>query len=250
MGRFFQGQNTTLMFSGANSPKPFTVLATDIVPDYNSLSPAADGSRVMPFYDYNESGERMENITDWALGQFQKQYKDKKISKENIFQFVYAVLHHPAYRAKYEINLKREFPRIPFYEDFWKWAEWGMDLHLNYEKVEPYPLVRIEVGATRSGMGDATTLRLIARKEKGYIEIDTMCTLNEVPAEAWEYRLGTYSALEWILERYKEKKPKDPTIAEKFNTYKFADYRESVIELLGRVCTVSVETMKIVREMP
>ena len=64
-----------------------------------------------------------------------------------------------------------------------------------------------------------------------------------VPAEAWEYRLGTYSALEWILERYKEKKPKDPTIAEKFNTYKFAEYKESVIELLGRVCKVSVETV-------
>jgi predicted helicase len=65
-----------------------------------------------------------------------------------------------------------------------------------------------------------------------------------------EYRLGTYSALEWVLERYKEKKPKDPTIAEKFNTYKFADYKESVIALLGHVCTVSVKTMEIVREMP
>jgi predicted helicase len=91
---------------------------------------------------------------------------------------------------------------------------------------------------------------LQARKEKGYIKIDTICTLNEVPAEAWEYRLGTYSALEWILERYKEKKPKDPTIAEKFNTYRLWDYREQVIDLLCRVCTVSVETMRIVKEMP
>ena len=87
-------------------------------------------------------------------------------------------------------------------------------------------------------------------KRKGEIEIDTLTTLRGVPAEAWEYRLGTYSALEWILERYKEKKPKDPTIAEKFNTYQFREYKESVIELLGRVCTVSVETMKIVKEMP
>ena len=62
--------------------------------------------------------------------------------------------------------------------------------------------------------------------------------------------MGTYSALEWVLERYKEKKPKDPTIAEKFNTYKFADYKESVIELLGKVCAVSVKTMEIVKEMP
>ena len=92
--------------------------------------------------------------------------------------------------------------------------------------------------------------RLIARKEQGLIEVDTQTTLRGVPAEAWEYRLGTYSALEWILERYKEKKPKDPTIAEKFNTYRFADYKEQVIDLLGRVCTVSVESMKIVGEMP
>jgi len=91
---------------------------------------------------------------------------------------------------------------------------------------------------------------ICARKERGEIEIDTHTTLRGVPAEAWDYRLGTYSAVEWVLERYKEKKPKAPTIAEKFNTYKFAEYRESVIELLGRVCTVSVETMKIVREMP
>ena len=94
------------------------------------------------------------------------------------------------------------------------------------------------------------TPRLMARKDKGEIEIDTQTTLRGIPAEAWEYRLGTYSALEWILERYKEKKPKDPTIAEKFNTYKFAEYKESVIELLMKVTTVSVETMKIIAEMP
>ncbi len=133
-----------------------------------------------------------------------------------------------------------------------------MELHLNYETVEAYPLERIEnVGAERRSAQDAAPLRpyapitrLIARKEQGMIEIDTQTGLRGVPAEAWEYRLGTYSALEWILERYKEKKPKDPTIAEKFNTYRFADYKENVIDLLTRVCTVSVETMKIVKEMP
>lgn len=90
---------------------------------------------------------------------------------------------------------------------------------------------------------------LMAREESGVIEVDTYTTLHGVPVEAWQYQLGTYSALGWILERYKEKKPRDPTIAEKFNTYKFADYKEQVIELLRRVCTVSVETMKIVNEM-
>ena len=229
----------------------------------------------MPFYDYDTHGERSENITDWALGQFQKHYKDKKITKEDIFHYVYAVLHHPAYRAKYEINLKREFPRIPFYEGFGQWAEWGkrlMELHLGYETIEPFQLERVETPSALSGtspksagmktpkssssadLGEAgrgsVVTRLMARKERGEIEIDSVTTLRGVPAEAWEYRLGTYSALEWILERYKEKKPKDPTIAEKFNTYQFAEYKEQVIELLGKVCTVSVETIKIIKEMP
>jgi predicted helicase len=83
-----------------------------------------------------------------------------------------------------------------------------------------------------------------------YAKVDTVTTLRGVPAEAWEYRLGTYSALEWVLERYKEKTPKDPTIREKFNTYKFADYKEKVIDLLQRVCSVSVETMRIIEQMP
>lgn len=74
-------------------------------------------------------------------------------------------------------------------------------------------------------------------------------THPKIPRGRSSIWFGTYSALEWILERYKEKKPKDPTIAEKFNTYRFADYKEQVIELLMRACTVSVETMKIVKEM-
>lgn len=70
-----------------------------------------------------------------------------------------------------------------------------------------------------------------------------------MPAEAWDYKLGNRSALEWILDQYKEKTPKDPTIREKFNTYRFADYKEKVIDLLARVTRVSVETQRIVSEM-
>ncbi len=226
--------------------KEFNALTVNSVPDLHFNG----DSQCFPVYRYAEDGLRVENITDWALGQFQKHYKDKKITKEDIFHYVYAVLHYPAYRAKYEINLKREFPRIPFYEDFKKWAAWGqrlMELHLDYETVEPYPL---KVETLKVSETFRVSPRLIARKGRGEIEIDTQTTLKGVPAEAWDYRLGTYSALEWILERYKEKKPKDPTIAEKFNTYCFADYKEQVIDLLARVCTVSVETMKIVKEMP
>ena len=92
-------------------------------------------------------------------------------------------------------------------------------------------------------------VKLKADKEKGIIELDELTFLSGVPKEAWEYKLGNRSALEWILDQYKEKKPTDPTIAEKFNTYRFADYKEQVIDLLKRVCTVSVETMKIVNQL-
>ena len=112
------------------------------------------------------TGDRIDNITDWALKQFTAHYKSaepspqpspgerskrgkaaRKITKEAIFHYCYAVLHDPVYREKYAQNLKREFPRIPFYADFWQWADWGerlMALHIGYEKVEPFALTRTD----------------------------------------------------------------------------------------------------------
>jgi predicted helicase len=79
--------------------------------------------------------------------------------------------------------------------------------------------------------------------------LDTETQLSGIPKTAWDYRLGNRSALEWILDQHRERKPKDPTIRERFNTYRFAGYKEKVIELVTRVTRVSVETMKIVTAM-
>lgn len=204
-------------------------------------------STILPFYYYKSPGNQTENITDWGLNQFIKQYGKKGMTKEGIFNYVYAVLHNPAYRKKYELNLKREFPRIPFYTDFKQWAEWGkqlMDLHINYETVQPYSLKELTIGSKESPKA-----KLKADREKGNIVLDENTVLEGIPKESWSYKLGNRSAIEWILDQYKESKPKDPTIAEKFNTYKFADYKEQVIDLLKRVCTVSMETIKIVQQM-
>ncbi|MBD2393974.1 transposase [Cyanobacterium aponinum FACHB-4101] len=179
----------------------------------------------------------------------------KLITKEDIFYYVYAVLHNPKYREKYELNLKREFPKIPFYDNFWQWVNWGkklMDLHLNYEKIEPYNLKRIDVALSRNSSPkrqEEIKAKLKADKVKHQIIIDEMTILTEIPPIAWEYKLGNRSALEWILDQYKEKKPRDKTIAERFNNYRFAEYKEKVIDLLMRVTTVSVETMKIINEI-
>jgi predicted helicase len=219
---------------------------------------AVDAYQQVPLRRF-EDGEEIDNITDWSLDQFRKHYqpgrgkKDRPITKEAIFHYVYGVLHDPVYRDKYALNLKREFPRIPFYADFWQWADWGralMDLHIGYESVVPWPLPRTDVPdekARRAGQAPKALLK--ADKDAGLIRLDSETTLAGVPAEAWDYRLGNRSALEWVLDQYKEKTPKDPTIREKFNTYRFADYKDKVIDLLARVTTVSVETMKIVAAM-
>ncbi len=244
----FINRNPSFATMGISSDKPFSILSIDTYTDLNYLSPAANGCRIFSFYNYNNCGKKIENITDWGLEQFHTNYNDKTINKEDIFNYVYAVLHNPEYRKKYEMNLKREFPRIPFYDDFWKWAGWGkklIDLHINFETVEEYPLKETTTELNK----EVYKPKLKANKDTGTIELDNQTTLSGIPKEVWDYKLGNRSALEWILDQYKEKKPKDPTIAEKFNTYRFIDYKYKVIDLLKRVTTVSVETVKIVEEM-
>jgi predicted helicase len=90
---------------------------------------------------------------------------------------------------------------------------------------------------------------LKADKKHGIIVLDSETQLSGVPREAWDYRLRNRSALEWILDQYKEKTPKDPTIREKFNPYRFAHYKEKVIDLLGRVTRVSLDTQRVVEAM-
>ncbi len=241
------GENKLISFVTGNRLN-FAVLATDKLPNYAIYS--LDPAQCISLYRYDKQGNRTDNITDWGLNQFRTHYQDNTITKDNIFHYTYAVLHHPAYREKYALNLKREFPRLPFYEDFPQWVTWGkqlMDLHLNYETVKKYALKRID---KKLASNKANKPKLKADKEAGNIQLDDITTLQGIPFDAWEYKLGNRSALEWILDQYKEKKPRDQTIAEKFNTYRFADYKESVIELLQRVCTVSVETMAIIGKMP
>lgn len=257
--------NITINFSGV-AAKEFQCLANNGLVNVQFTFNSVNTS----LYCYDSEGNRIDNITDWGLGQFRGHYKDDALTKEDIFHYVYAVLHNPAYRKKYELNLKREFPRIPFYEVFHKWAGWGkalMELHIGYETVEAYPLevitsdTKAEHKRVTKEMFSAKEpqamyarqpkikVKLKTDKERGLILIDELTTISGVPASAWEYKLGNRSALEWILDQYKEKKPKDPTIAEKFNTYRFADYKDHVIDLLKRVCTVSVKTMEIVGGM-
>ena len=202
-------------------------------------------------YRYSKSGERIDNITDWGLNKFTAHYGKKGVTKDAIFAYCYAVLHDPVYREKYALNLKREFPRIPFYPDFAQWVKWGealMAMHIGYEAVEPFALERIETPAKRAA-GTQPKPVLKSHPDLGSVVIDADTQLTGIPRAAWFYRLGNRSANDWVLDQHKEKKPRDPTIAAKFNTYRFADYKQSCIDLLARVVTVSLDTVKITQAM-
>ncbi|MBP9149806.1 MAG: N-6 DNA methylase [Rhodoferax sp.] len=249
--------------------KNFSSLATKGMADWHFLG----DTQLYPISRMVD-GVESDNITDWALKKFTAHYqaaepspqsspgrpgsqtgtsKPKKITKEAIFHYCYAVLHDPVYREKYAQNLKREFPRIPFYPDFWLWAAWGealMAIHIGYEAVEPFPLSRTDVPDEKvraAGLQPKALLR--ADPAAGSIALDTETTLRGIPPEAWAYKLANRCAIDWVLDQYKEKKPKDPTIREKFDTYRFADYKDKVIDLLMRVTTVSVQTVKLVEAM-
>ncbi len=237
----------------------FAAIATNLLPSYAIFS--LDPAQSVGQYRFNDEGQKVDNITDWAFKQFTAHYTAeigkgrgvRKITKEAIFSYCYAVLHDPLYRDKYAQNLKREFPRIPFYKDFWQWAEWGerlMALHIDYETQEPFALTRTDTPDAKvraTGMSPKAILR--PDPASGSIVLDSETMLRGIPPEAWTYKLGNRCAIDWVLDQYKEKKPKDPTIREKFDTYRFADYKEKVIDLLQRVTTVSVETVKITEAM-
>ena len=270
--------NKVICFRAPSTRVPFAVVATDKVPDSKMF---IDGLQCLPIYRYTLDGERVSNITQWGLRHINDHYRQEwgagfdqrypdGIGPEDIFAYTYAALHDPVYRHDYRVDLLREFPRLPLYHEFDAWARMGqelLDLHIGFESAEPYPLERADSSPARpdlspsarpdlssparpepvEGRPPRTILR--ADKERGIIRLDEHTTLTGVPADAWRYQLGSRSALEWVLDQYKERKPRDPTIRERFNTYRFADHKERVIDLLRRVCTVSVKTMAVVDDM-
>ncbi len=272
--------NRAICFSDVGTRSDYCVLAVDGIADLHFGS-AVDAYQQVPLYRYERGNHRIDNITHWAFEQFRKHYQggrrklQRAFTKEAIFHYVYGVLHDPVYRQKYALNLRRSFPRIPYYPDFWQWSDWGhqlMDMHIGYDSIDPWPLKRtnlpmdggepVKKGGTKSLLvalesakpsaspkANAPKAILKADKEADRIVVDSQTTLSGVPSEAWQYRLGTRSALEWILEQYKERKLKDPTIRENFDTYRFADCKEKVIDLLLRVTRVSVQTQAIVAAM-
>ena len=220
---------------------------SDCIPGHIVTGGFGSPGQCFPFYIYNEDGtNRRENITDWALTQFREHYRDDQITKWDIFHYTYALLHHPAYRERYQVNLKRDLPHIPFAPKFWEFAEAGRrlaEIHVHYEDQPQYKLDLIE---TPDMPLDWRVAQMRFSKDKTQIRYNDFLTLAGIPAEVFQYRLGHRSALEWVVDQYRVKTDRRSGIENNPNR---ADDEEYIVDLIRKVISVSLETVTIVERL-
>jgi len=237
-------ENKLIALTGIGSEKPFMAIAGHTLVDLHLVGPGCS-TQCFPLYNYDEDGtNRRENITDWALSEFRSHYGQKSITKRDIFHYTYAMLHHPEYRTRYAANLKRELPRIPFAPDFADYARIGaalMKLHLEYEQQREYPLERREIGKL-----DWRVDKMSLSKDKTQLKYNDFLTLSGIPPEVYEYRLGNRSALEWVIDQYRVTTDKRSGIVNDPNR---EDDPEYIVRLIGQAITISLETVRLVREL-
>lgn len=235
-----------------------------------------------PLYVY-ENGEKKLNITDYAIKEFQKKYKDKATA-ENIFAYCHAVLSSPKYQKEYEENLKIDYPRIPLYKNFDRFVELGkrlIKLQTEFDKVENEktrgcnPLrpnenahnglqphcysatekINLKIEKDFKYMPeDFSMIKL--NKEKGIIIFDGKNRIENIPKKAFDYKIATKSAIEWVINYFSnknlrpDKEPDHKTLIENgLNSYDYKNIREYLFELIPKVINISVETVDIFKEL-
>lgn len=270
VSRFFpQGdRNFGFYLLSVGAVKPFSALCVEHVPDLNFYG--SEGGQFFARYSYLELGEgtlfdepeKQDNITDWALAEYQKAY-GPQTSKDDIFYYVYGLLHSPEYRERYAADLKKQLPRIPQVKGkdaFVAFVAAGRalaDLHIGYEELEPYPLVETVL----PGASDDAYERFAVSKmkyagkagawDKSRIVYNKFIDLEGIPLEAQEYMLGSRSGVDWILERYQVKTDKASGIVNDPNDWsREHEQPRYIIDLIGRVVALSVETNRIVGSLP
>jgi predicted helicase len=241
-------ENLLMCLPSPGGRTSFWCLATSLLPEVHLT--AIDAEQCFPFYQYSDDGtERTENITDWALGLYREHY-GAKVSKWDIFHYHYAVLHHPEYRQRYAANLRKSLPRVPLVaeaEAFRSLAKTGKrlgEIHVDYEGQAEYPLREIWKEGHKP---DLRVERMRLSKEKSGISYNDTLVLEGIPAEAFDYRLGNRSALEWVIDQYQVSVDKASGIENDPNREDDPGY---IISLVKKVVTVSLETQKIIRGFP
>ena len=207
---------------------------------------------------------RVDNVTDATLASYREHYGDAGITKEDIFFYVYALLHHPEYRERYEDDLKKMLPHIPRAAGFHTYASVGRelaDLHVNYERVEPYPSVQEEASLhapadpwERYRIGERKMrFPKLGRRDKDFtrLEYNDYVTLTDIPAEAQGYSISGRSPLEWIIDRYHVKTDKASGIVNDPNDFLREQGRpDAVVDLIKRLVTVSMRTQELLETLP
>ena len=241
-------ENRVVIVSDHGFRSEFSALMANLIPDLHTLS-TSDGFQCFPFYIYDEDGtNQRENITDWALTEFRTHYNDDTLTKWDIFHYTYGLLHHPEYREKYQANLKRDLPHIPFAKDFWGFAEAGAhlaDLHVTYASQPEYD--KLKFVQTPDVPLDWRVEKMKLSKDKTQIVYNNFLTLDGIPSKVFDYRLGTRSALEWVIDQYRVKTDKRSGIVNDPNR---ADDPQYIVKLIGKVITVSLETVDIINKLP
>ena len=260
---------------GANS---FSCLMTAEIPSYDMVVKGQtfalhlydqdqDADNINLFSAKNVGMAKRDGVTDVGLKHFQGAYLGETITKEDVFYYVYGLLHSEDYRTKYADNLSKELPRIPRVKnaaDFWAFSRAGRTLgalHVNYESVEPYP-VTIKQGDLRTAVIKdpeafyrVTKMRFAGKRgetDKSTVIYNDNITMERIPLEAYDYIVNGKPALEWVMERQVVKTDKDSGIVNDANRYAIETMGKPAypLELFQRVITVSLETMKIVRNLP
>ncbi len=267
------GPNYGILLTAPSSHFDFCAIATDCLPNMHLL----DTGQFFPRWSYEaldqsreEGGQgtldtdlgdvidgyrRVDNITDVIFAEYRATY-GPDVSKDDVFYYVYGLLHSPEYRDDFAADLKKMLPRIPKVAGFKEFSTAGRalaDLHIGYETVEPYPLV--EQLAAPSGMGDVELYRVqkmaIDKKDRSRIVYNSHLTLSGIPDGAYRYMLGSRSAIEWIIDRYRVKTDKDSGIVNDPNDWSAeVGNPRYIVDLLKRIVTVSIETMTIVDALP
>lgn len=254
---------------GPGTPTPFSALMTNALTEVAMLGAGSNG-QYFSRYSYRkptpdalfDEPEQLDNITDWALEKYQQEY-GPQITKDEIFYYVYGMLHSPEYREKYASDLKKQLPRIPLVADlqlfnaFSKAGKELSDLHIGYEDEEPFPL---NTTISEKAAIDPYECFYVQKMKYGgkpgawdktRIVYNQFIDIEGIPEEAQKYMLGSRSAVDWIIERYQVKTEKDSGIVNDPNDWS-REHNEPryIIDLLGRIVTVSLETMRIVDSLP